>query len=67
MGNPPSPPRSPIALLQSVTKLLVDFKSQVGYKETMNNGDIQMTNILFEALGAVTLFAVFAFFLIFVF
>jgi hypothetical protein len=33
----------------------------------MNNGDIQMTNILFEALGAVTLFAVFAFFLIFVF
>jgi hypothetical protein len=33
----------------------------------MNNGDIQMTNIFFEALGAVTLFVVFAFLLIFVF
>lgn len=33
----------------------------------MNNGDNHMANILFEALGAVTLFAVVAFFLLFVF
>jgi hypothetical protein len=46
---------------------VVDFKSHSWYKETMNNGDMQMTNILFEALGAVTLFAVVAFLLIFVF
>ena len=32
----------------------------------MDNGD-NLMNIIFEALGAVTLFAVFTFFLIFVF
>ena len=45
---------------------MVDFKSHMGYKETMNNGD-NLMKILFEALGAVTLFGVVAFLLIFVF
>ena len=38
----------------------------MGYKETMNNGDTDMIKILFEALGALTLFSVVAFFLLFV-
>ena len=33
----------------------------------MDNGDTDMDNIFFEALGAVTLFAVVSFFLLFVF
>jgi hypothetical protein len=33
----------PASLLQTVTKLLVDFKFGTGYKGTMNNGDRQMT------------------------
>ena len=39
----------------------------MGYKETMNNGDTDMDNTFFEALGAVILFSVVAFFLLFVF
>jgi hypothetical protein len=65
MGNPPSLPRSPIALLQSVTKLWLTFKVAHGIKR-LSTTETDMTAIL-EAFGAVTLFGIAAFFLIFVF
>ena len=65
MGNPPSPPRSLIALLQSVTKLWLTLKVTHGIKR-LSTTETDMTAIL-EAFGAVTLFGIAAFFLIFVF
>jgi len=65
MGTPPSLPRSLIALLQSVTKLWLTFKAIHGIKR-LSTTETDMTAIL-EAFGAVTLFGIVAFFLIFVF
>jgi hypothetical protein len=64
MGNPPSPPRLPIALLQSVTKLWLTLKAGNGIKG-LSTTETTMTAIL-EAFGAVTLFGIAAFFLLFV-